>query len=269
MPFVRSVDDIRRLQAIARRPTFTGLRSIAATFRTDAEVVRRLLPPPLERVDPVARVWVAEIATSNVAGGFVGAGLDLAARHGDTTGWYCLFMPMSTDTAVQVGRETLGEPKKLCDITLTKESDRVRGTVARRGVTLLTAEVEPTTELGPMEQEDVAFHFKYLLACNGDGYDAPPQLIHATHRLAARHVAVGTATVALASSAHDCLAEVPVLEVLSGMYAEGEDVVEARVACAVDGDAFLPWAYGNTDDWFVFAEVQKRAHALDRRASRA
>ena len=121
MPFVRTVEDTRRLQAALRRPTFTGLRSIAATFRTDADVVRALLPPPLTPTEPLARVWVGDVHASNIAGGFAGAGLDLAASHEGRPGWYCLFMPMSTDSAVQVGRETLGEPKKLCDIQLDRD----------------------------------------------------------------------------------------------------------------------------------------------------
>ncbi len=254
------------MQAALRRPTFSGLRSIAATFRTDPDVVRALLPPPLEPTEPLGRVWVCDVAASNIAGGFAGAGVDLAASHEGQPGWYCVLMPMSTDTAVQVGRETLGEPKKLCDIHLDPAGDTVRGTVARRGVTLITLEVTPTTALGPAQDQSVSFHYKYLLACNGDGYDAPPQLLYATHHLDATQVSVGAATMTLASSPHDALGDIPVLEVLQGTYAEGEDAVEARIACQVDGDAFLPWAFGNMDDWLAFMTVHKRVRALGARA---
>lgn len=239
-----------------------------ATFATDADVIARLLPPPLQPSEPLARVWVGEVAASNVAGGFLGAGLDIAARHEDVQGWYCLFMPMSTDAAVQVGRETLGEPKKLCDVRLEEDGGTVRGTVARGGVTLLTLEVTPEAELGAVEEDAVAFHYKYLLSCNGDGYDAPPKLIHAVHHLKGTNVSAGRAALTLVSSPHDPLAELPVGEMGPGTVLEGSDMVEARAVCDVDADAFLPWAYADADDWFVFAEVQKRAEGLARRATK-
>ena len=262
MPFVRSTDHVKRLQGILRNPTFTGMRTIMATFTTDPGFIADLLPPPLEPSEPLARVWVGDIATSNVAGAFAGAGLDIAAQHDGRHGWYSLFMPMNTDSAVQVGRETLGEPKKLCDIRLEEGGATVRGTVARRGVTLMTLEVAPEAELGPMQEDALMFHYKYLLSCCGDGYDAPPKLIHALHHIDAAHAAAGSATLTLASTPHDTLGDLPVLEMGQGLYMEGGNVVEARAVCDVDGDAFLPWAYANADDWLVFAEVQKRAAAL-------
>lgn len=267
MPFTRSTDDVRRMQAMLRRPVFSGLKSIAATFRTDPAVVERLLPPPLRPTEPLGRVWVADIQASNIAGAFTGAGLDLAAEHDGRQGWYCLAMPMSTDAAVQVGRETLGEPKKLCDVRLERDGGALRGTVVRRGVTLLTLEVTPGDDAGPAEQETLSFHYKYLLACDGDGYDAPPQLIYKTDVLSATETAAGPAQLTLASSPHDGFDAVPVLEMGPGVYAAGEDVIDARVACSVDPDAFLPWAYGNADDWLVFAQVQKRVHGLAPRAA--
>jgi len=265
MPFIRSEKDVERLKAVLRRPTFSGVHSIAATFTTDPETIERLLPRPLIPTEPIARVWIADIQASNVAGSFAGAGLDVAAAYAGKRGWYSLFMPMSTDTAVQVGRETLGEPKKLCEIRLERDGETIRGTVGRLGVTLMALTFIPGGELDPMEQDDVRYHFKYLLACDGAGYDAPPKLIEATHHLRASRVTYGSASIQLASSIHDAVAEVPVIEYVNAMYVEGEDVVQARVAADVEPEAFLPWAYANTDDWLVFAEVQKRVHGLSTR----
>lgn len=269
MPFVRSHDHVRRMQALLRRPVFSGVRTIAATFTTDLPTVRRLLPPPLTPTEPLGRVWVTDVQASNIAGAFTGAGLELAAQHDGRQGWFCLAMPMNTDAAVQVGRETLGEPKKLCDVRLERKHDTIVGTVARRGVTLLTLEVTPSQQQPAGEQTSLSFHFKYLLACNGEGYDAPPRLIYKTDRLLASHLETGRARLMLSSSPHDPFGEVPVGAVGPGVYLEGEDALEARVACDVDGAAFLPWAYGNGDDWLAFAEVQKRVHGLGTRRSTA
>lgn len=68
---------------------------------------------------------------------FGSAVFSVTARHGDRHGDYPLFMPQSTEQSVTGGRETFGEPKKLAQITVERDGDRVTAGVDRLGYRLI------------------------------------------------------------------------------------------------------------------------------------
>ena len=99
-------------------------------------------------------------------------------RHEGTEGWYALLMPMTTEQSVIGGRETFGEPKKLGQVALDRDGDRVRAPIARLGTTI----VEISGTVGaPIETTDgtrTDFYFKFLLAPDGKGFDDEPSLVY-------------------------------------------------------------------------------------------
>ena len=63
-----------------------------------------------------------------------GAGwIGVQARHGDRMGEYPIFMPMTTEQSTIGGRETNGEPKKLAEVEVHRDGDRVEARIARMG----------------------------------------------------------------------------------------------------------------------------------------
>src|SRR6476619_7375813 len=115
----------------ARVPEQQRNREIEATTatvwsETDLDVIRTVLPPPLEPSEPLARI---RFATVNMGTGtpIFGAGwFGVRARHDSVEGEYPLFMPMTTEQATVGGRETYGEPKKIGNVSITVDGDRVR-----------------------------------------------------------------------------------------------------------------------------------------------
>ena len=75
--------------------------SLTATFLTDPEVVAAVLPPPLEPPDePTVKVSISRVDLGGDRPPFGAGTFAVAARHGDTEGFYPLLMPMTSEQAV-------------------------------------------------------------------------------------------------------------------------------------------------------------------------
>ena len=249
--YVKSPDDIRRLQQIYATPSFLQATSLSVSFLTDPEVVRELLPPPLmPAAEPRVSVSVYTIGASNCVGPFDGASVNIACQYEGQDGLYCLTMPMSTDTAIVFGRELYAEPKKLAECRLENRGRFARGTVTRHGIPYI--ELNGTFE-DPMETVERAstshhYYFKYLPAADGRGLASDPQLIRVTHRGITHRLTRGTCTLTFRESPHDPVIDLPVHLVEGAAMSESETHTTAEVVATVPAADFLPWAYGKTDD---------------------
>lgn len=246
--YVKSREEVKQLQGIYSAPAFLGIRSLSIPFETDPEVVRAVLPPPLEPADePVVSVGVSEITGSNCVGPFYGSSINILARYKDLVGNYCLTMPMSTDIAVIFGRELYGEPKKLARIALTRDGQRLVGTVERHGITYIELQGEMTEQVEGREQESDHFYYKYMPSADGQGLDHDPLLVHVHHRGSFSHVERGKGQIVFRESVHDPVIDLPIVSTAEAGYVEGETFTTARTLCSVDRDAFMPYAFGKID----------------------
>ena len=256
--FVKSPDEVRRLQQAYAAPAFLDMRTLAVTFETDPAVIAGLLPPPLlPAAEPRVTVSISEIARSNCVGPFDAAAVNVACRFEGREGAYCLSMPMSTDTAVIFGRELYAEPKKLADIQLDQRpGGHVRGTVTRRGITVIEirAQFEDGFREAMVERQSRNYYFKYLPSADGLGFAHAPELIEVTHRTLVRRTVSGTGTLTFRESCHDPLIDVPVLSISGVTLSEGDLYTTACVAATVDPAAFMPYAFAKVDDLTVWAE---------------
>src|SRR6188508_2653500 len=120
----------REVEATAAKIWSTA---VTVWWETDLDVIRAVLPPPLEPSEPLARI---RFATVNMGTGIpvFGAGwFGVRARHAGTEGEYALFMPMTTEQATIGGRETYGEPKKIGAVTIERDGDTVSARFERMG----------------------------------------------------------------------------------------------------------------------------------------
>lgn len=248
--YVKSNEELERLKGIYAAPAFLGIRSISIPFETDPEVVRAILPPPLEPADqPMVNVGVSEITGSNCVGRFNGASINILARYKDLVGNYCLTMPMSTDIAVIFGRELYAEPKKLARIALKRDGQKVVGTVERYGITYIEIQGEGMTPQEPTGQpaESDHFYFKYTPCADGSGLDHDPILVNVHHRGNFPYVESGKGKLIFRESVHDPVVDVPIVKSFDASYVEGESFTTARTLCTVDKEAFMPYAFGKID----------------------
>jgi acetoacetate decarboxylase len=223
--------------------------TLVAVYRTDPEVVASVLPPPVETpAEPLVKITVATVEIPGLP--VFGAGsFSVRARHEGTDGWYALFMPMSTEQSVTGGRETFGEPKKLGQVDLDLEGDRVSGTVTRMGTTVIEVAGRRGAELDPGGEETrTDFYFKFLPAPDGKGFDHDPALVycHRTERTRARWAVDGTVT--LRESFFDPVADLPVRQLVSIELAERASHQRGEIHSTVPGEWIRPYAHQRYDD---------------------
>ena len=254
--FVKSPEEVDRLLSAYARPDFLDIHSLAVTFDTDPEVVRELLPPPLEPSHE-ARISISvyEVRRSSCVGPFNGSSVNIACRYGGEEGLYCLAMPMNTDTAIIFGRELYAEPKKLAEIALSTRPGHAHGTVMRHGVTYIELDGHFEDEPAEVGRESLTKHyyFKYLPAANGAGLAADPELVCVTHRGLTHRAVRGTGSITFRESRHDPVIDIPVWSVTGASLSESETHTTAEVVARVPAATFLPYAFAKSDDYTAWS----------------
>ena len=212
-------------------------------------MVAAVLPPPLEPGDePRARVLIASVDIPGIPT-FGAATFAVACRHEGTVGDYALVMPMSTEQSVIGGRETFGEPKKIADVTLTRDGGQVVGRCTRLGVTFLEVDGTVTGELPlPPDGKRTSFYFKFLPAPDGKGFDAEPSLVYCHREETTRRLESVDAAVILRESRFDPVADLPVRRVVEATLAERRSVQTAEIHSRVPGEWLLPYVHQRYDD---------------------
>jgi Acetoacetate decarboxylase (ADC) len=249
--WVRSGEQIKKIEDTLARPAFLDGRTLTVTYLTRPEIIRTVLPPPLEPVgEPLVSVGVGTFGRSNCVGPFAGGWVDVRARYKGIEASYCLAMPMSTDVAIIFGRELFGEPKKQGRVRLESDGDVMRGTIERLGIPYLAVEARLTEDVpftGPAESG--RFHFKFMHSADGRGLEFDPIIVHAHFETRLRVAKRGQGKVIFKPSHHDPLTELEILEFRGAMYSEGDVYARAKRIGTVDAKTFLPYAFQNIDDY--------------------
>src|SRR5690348_16304000 len=197
----------REVEATAAKIWSTA---VTVTWETDPDVIRAVLPPPLEPSEPLARIRFATVDMGTGIPVFGAGWFDVRARHGSVEGEYALFMPMTTEQATVGGRETYGEPKKIGAVSISVEGDNVHARFERLGFTL--AEVRgtlgPAIDIPPLDKVD--FYFKCSPSPDGKGFDTEPALVHVRRHEEAREGRGIDGTLSLGESPLDPIADIPV-----------------------------------------------------------
>src|ERR1700730_10377636 len=125
--WTRSAEEIKKIEETLHAPIFADARWLSVQYLTRPEIVREVLPPPLEpAAEPLVTVGIGTLGRSHCVGPLDGEVMVGAARHKDVEGGFCLAMPISTAVAIIFGRELYGEPKKQARIQLKSDGDMVR-----------------------------------------------------------------------------------------------------------------------------------------------
>jgi len=222
---------------------------LTARYQTDPEVLAAVLPPPLEPGDePRVTIRIARVDITGLPP--FGAGtFSVRCWHEGTTGDYPLVMPMTSEQAVVGGRETFGEPKKLGEVTLERDGDRVVGRFARLATTFVTVtgavrEAVPN----PPDGKRINFAFKFLPAPDGKGFDAEPSLVYCYREEQTRSMERVEGEVTLAESRFDPVADLPVRGGVEITLGELHTVERAEIHSRVPGELLRPYVHQRYDD---------------------
>jgi len=241
----------REVEATAAKIWSTA---VTVVWETDLDVIRAVLPPPLEPSEPRARIRFATVDMGTGIPVFGAGWFGVRARHGSVEGEYALFMPMTTEQATIGGRETYGEPKKIGAVTIARDGDSVHATFARMGFTI--AELKGTLgapiEIAPKDKVD--FYFKCSPSPDGKGFDTEPALVHCRRHEEARDGRAIDGTLQLLESPLDPIVDIPVGTIIAMEFAQVATTQTGEVVERVPADNLLPYVHQRYDDLSVLGK---------------
>jgi len=225
---------------------------VMAIFRTKAEVVKKVLPPPLEPSPaPTGLAYVAEFHKTNFGVTYNEAALFISAQYKGEVGNYCLSMPVTNDMALIWGREVFGFPKKIAEtIHVRKEGNKVTGVCVRKSIPIITIKVNLTGPAPPGAIPPTPnYLFKHFRDPRLDRLDYNPRLVKQHNQIDWGKVELGKGELALARSEYDPIHEIPVEEVLMAGYASGMEVhmQPSEIVAEIDPIKFRPYSSINSD----------------------
>ncbi|MBV8385442.1 MAG: acetoacetate decarboxylase family protein [Acidimicrobiia bacterium] len=226
-------------------------QAVTVVFETDAEVIASVLPPPLEPSDPTARLRIAIVDMGTGLKPFGAGWFGVRCRHESTEGEYALFMPMTTEQSVIGGRETFGEPKKIADVTLHLDGDRVAAHIERMGFRVAEVAGQLSDDRPGYEKDKVDFYFKVNPNPSGAGLDGDPPFVYCHRHESARNVRAIDGEVKLMESPLDPVADLPVRSIVSMEYAELSSSQRGEIVGRVPAESLLPYVHQRYDDLSV------------------
>jgi acetoacetate decarboxylase len=130
MGFIKSLEEIAK--EYQQNSVFYDAEMLTVYFETTPEVIKRLLPPPLKPAKyPIGGAFVANYPKTSFGVTYLESALFLQAEYNGEEGAYCLAMPVTNDMALILGREVFGYPKKMADIYIKRNGEKVEGWTER------------------------------------------------------------------------------------------------------------------------------------------
>ena len=253
MGFVKTPEEIAAIEAVIRAPRFVNSEMLSVVASVPLAWLAEVIPAPLEPDGDSARFMVGRWQ-SNCVGNFTGGAVYLPARYTDSdgtviTGEYVLAMYMNSDSAILYGREVFGEPKRQAEIELHRGVNHAVGTIRRNGVEIMRVSGSLDRDLGPSETSGANFNIKAQPETSGAGLEFDPILTLATFEVSLTAHREGSGAVALASTPHDYLGDIPIGEVRSAIWQEGDLIPATRQIATIPKADFLPYFYARVDDY--------------------
>jgi len=261
MGFVKTDEELKYLSGLQAH--FSDAENVALFWETTPDVVKRLLPPPLEPADfPLVYAFIANYPKINATTPYKEAGLALACKYNGEVGFHCIAMPVTTDMAMALGREVYGYPKKMAQISFNYGNGVVEGWAERHGVRFFQAKARLTGKPNASDAPAIIskyaqpptkmFQFKHFRAPDrseeGFKYDYNPRLIRQEISRTTKKMEIGEVEIILDPSENDPWAEVKVVRPLIAMHSVYDSTMEhAKVVAEVDPEKFHKYSYFNFD----------------------
>lgn len=249
MGFTKTQEELDAYYGLAIRK-FYGARMLGVMFETGAEIVERLLPPPLEPPDsPGGLMFIADYPETNLGPGYHEGALFIRCKYRGEAGSYCLSMPIDDEPRMHNGRDIYGFPKKLASIQVARDGADVSGWIERAGVRFVEVKTTLTGELPELPPMGAIFLFKAMPRADlKPGFDGPVLLVRQKTDIEMKSLEIGAAQVTLTPSEADPWAEIEVTGAPLAFYLVSDNTMQpGAVLEEVDPDSFLPYYYKMTD----------------------
>jgi len=201
---------------------FVNREFLIITYRTDPQKLRELVPEPLQIHEPLVKFEFIRMPDSTGFGDYTESGQVIPVSFNGRKGAYSHCMFLDDHPPIAGGRELWGFPKKLAKPTLHDEIDTLVGTLDYGPVRIATGSMgykHKAADRDAVMASLLAPNFLLKIVPHVDGTPRICELVE--YQLADVNLkGAWTAPAALTLSSHALapLAELPVLEIISGMH---------------------------------------------------
>jgi acetoacetate decarboxylase len=191
-------------------------------YRTDPDALRRVVPEPLEIVEPVVNYEFIRMPNSTGFGDYTETGQVIPVRYQGQAGGYTHQMFLNDHPPIAGGRELWGFPKKLAQPALAVETDTLVGTLNYGSARIATGtmgykhhSLDPAAEAASLAGPN--FLLKIIPHVDGSARVCELVRFH-LEDITGKGAWTGPASLDLHPHALAPVAELPVLEVLSAKH---------------------------------------------------
>ena len=192
------------------------------TYRTDPQKLRALVPEPLMIEEPLVKFEFIRMPDSTGFGDYTECGQVIPVTLQGRKGGYSHCMFLDDHPPIAGGRELWGFPKKLAKPTLRAQIDTLVGTLDYGPVRIATGTMgykHKAADLAAVKASLLAPNFLLKIIPHVDGTPRICELVeYYLEDVDLKGAWTGPVALSLASHALAPIAELPVLEVVSGIH---------------------------------------------------
>jgi acetoacetate decarboxylase len=202
--------------------TYKNNKELTITFETSPDVMTALVPEPLAVEESSITLYIGTFdIIEPVQISYREAGMLIPVSYGASKGSYMPILYLDKALPIIIGREVWGFPKFQADFVFRMEAQVIQVSVMKDGAMLIDATLHMAEPVAPeASPPGTIFLLKSIPSAEGNSRYDVKQLTTAVTRNGMRtEVRPGKATLRLGSTASDPLGTIPVLRVLSSVYA--------------------------------------------------
>lgn len=201
---------------------FVDREFLVITYRTDPEKLRAIVPAPLQLDAPLVRYEFIRMPNSTGFGDYSETGQVIPVSFQGRKGGYTHCMFLNDEGPIAGGRELWGFPKKLANPSLKTEIDTLVGTLDYGQVRVATGTMgykHRGADLAAVKASLAAPNFLLKIVPHVDGSARICELVeYSLDDVVLKGAWTGPAALSLHPHALAPVAELPVLEVISGVH---------------------------------------------------
>ena len=250
--FLVSSDDVKNFANI---PLLYKQQGICFVYAAPPEIIKKIVPPPLEIVAPVIVGYIHFFGQTSFGGPYIESIMATPCKYKDDFGKYSYNLMLhghGPEGGTIIGSNCCGIPKKRADfMELNRIGDFITGKIVRHGVTLLECEIKLGAFNSPEAakylsapvpgsvNEGLSFYHTFKMGQTEQGNTAFSEvnLVKLVTKSKAQSWEAGSLTIKTNSSPDDPFGELEVIEPLGAAYFENEYIEMGKTIKLAELDA--------------------------------
>lgn len=201
---------------------FVNREYFIINYETDPELLKAILPPPLELIEPIVKYEFIRMPDSTGFGDYTESGQIVPVRYKGEEGTFTLSMFLDCMSPIVGGREIWGFPKKIAKPKLFVEEDTLVGILNYGSITIATGTMGYKYHQADIAAVAAAMKKPVFLLKNIPGVDGKPELNQLTRTyltdITVKGAWTGPCALELHPHALAPIADLPIKKIVSGIH---------------------------------------------------